>query len=248
MSDSQPPIFFGGLPPRGGAQTTVATPVRPAPEDSDHGRDDQVDPGDRPRWNTLSIVSLAVSPFISIAGIICGIIAMKQIRATGERGGRLALGGMLVGGIGLALSIAIGAVVLFGGGALVAGVLGLPQGTSDSIFVREEALTPEEKAAAEAVVAAGGKSVEGHTVSVELCTAVNGFLAASGGVSTNPDASPEVLAAMETLAATASPNQAQYQAFLGLVKEPSSIPSIADAQAISADFTKAVEVDVVTCM
>jgi len=121
-------------------------------------------------------------------------------------------------------------------------------GTSDSIFVREEALSPEEKAAAEAVVAAGGKSVEGHTVSVELCTAVNGFLAASGGVSTNPDASPEVLAAMETLAATASPFQAQYQAFLGLAKEPSSVPSIADAQAISADFTKAVEVDVVTCM
>jgi hypothetical protein len=37
--------------------------------------------------------------------------------------------------------------------------------------VSEEALSPEEKAAAETVVGAGGKSVDGHTVSVELCTA-----------------------------------------------------------------------------
>ncbi|KQS20844.1 hypothetical protein [Frigoribacterium sp. Leaf186] len=94
----------------------------------------------------------------------------------------------------------------------------------------------------------GSKMGEGHTVSGELCTAVYDFLAALGELSTNPDASPEGLTAVATLAAMASHNHAQYQAFLGLLKGPSSVPSIAKEQVISADISKAVEVDVVTVM
>ena len=62
-------------------------------------------------------------------------------------------------------------------------------------------------ATAAVAVAVGSKLVEGHAARGEPRTAVKSSLAAIGGVSTNPDASPEVLAAMETLAATASPNK-----------------------------------------
>lgn len=108
--------------------------------------------------------------------------------------------------------------------------------------------TPEEAAAAEAAIAEGGGAVDGHIVSAELCTALDSFTAVSAGAASSTDVSPETLAAMEVLATVESPNKAAYAGYLGVVKDPASVPSIADAQALSADFTKAVQVDTVTCM
>ncbi|MCU1438582.1 MAG: hypothetical protein JWP66_1669 [Naasia sp.] len=57
------------------------------------------------RTNVLAIVALVSSFFISLAGIICGHIALSQIKKTGEKGRGLALAGLIIGYIGLVVGI-----------------------------------------------------------------------------------------------------------------------------------------------
>lgn len=65
------------------------------------------------KTNTLAIVSLVASivgiccGFLSIAGIVCGVIGRNQIKASNglEKGDGLALAGIIVGAVTLLLSI-----------------------------------------------------------------------------------------------------------------------------------------------
>jgi hypothetical protein len=50
-----------------------------------------------PRTNTLAIVALVLSLTVSLGGIICGHIALSQIKRTGEGGHGLALAGTIIG-------------------------------------------------------------------------------------------------------------------------------------------------------
>ncbi len=50
-----------------------------------------------PRTNTLAIVALILSLTVSLGGIICGHIALSQIKRTGEGGYGLALAGTIIG-------------------------------------------------------------------------------------------------------------------------------------------------------
>ena len=52
-----------------------------------------------PPINTLSIVALVLAFLIPLGGIICGHLALGQIRRTGERGHGLALAGTVIGWI-----------------------------------------------------------------------------------------------------------------------------------------------------
>jgi hypothetical protein len=69
------------------------------------------------RTNTLAIVSLVASvvgafvPGLSLAGIICGHIALGQIKRTGEQGRGMALAGTIVGYAGVVL-IAVALIVV----------------------------------------------------------------------------------------------------------------------------------------
>ncbi|WP_350349190.1 DUF4190 domain-containing protein [Agromyces sp. G08B096] len=71
------------------------------------------------KTNTLAIVSLIASIagivvvyFIgSVVGVICGHISLNQIKKTGEQGRGMAIAGLIVGYVGIALSI-IAAIVL----------------------------------------------------------------------------------------------------------------------------------------
>jgi Domain of unknown function (DUF4190) len=71
------------------------------------------------KTNTLAIVSLVTSiagivilPFLgSLAGVICGHISLSQIKRTGEQGRGMALAGLIVGYVGLALAI-VGLILL----------------------------------------------------------------------------------------------------------------------------------------
>jgi hypothetical protein len=47
--------------------------------------------------NTLAIIAFVISFFVSIAGIICGHLALKQIRETGEPGREFAIAGLVIG-------------------------------------------------------------------------------------------------------------------------------------------------------
>jgi uncharacterized transporter YbjL len=51
----------------------------------------------QPPTNTLAIVALILAFFVSVAGVICGHIALSQIKRTGEQGHGLALAAVVVG-------------------------------------------------------------------------------------------------------------------------------------------------------
>lgn len=61
-----------------------------------------------PKTNTLAIVSLVLAFFISLGAVICGHIALSQIKKTGENGRGLAIAGLILGYLGL-----VGGLILF---------------------------------------------------------------------------------------------------------------------------------------
>lgn len=71
-----------------------------------------------PKTNTLAIVSLVASiaglvilwGIGSIAGVICGHISLGQIKKTGEQGRGMAVAGLIIGYVGIALAI-IGVII-----------------------------------------------------------------------------------------------------------------------------------------
>lgn len=80
------------------------------------------------KTNVLAIVSLiaSIAGFViawgigSIVGIICGHISLSQIKKTGEEGRGLAVAGLIVGYIGLALAILSVIVIAIVFGAIAA--------------------------------------------------------------------------------------------------------------------------------
>ncbi|WP_449282396.1 DUF4190 domain-containing protein [Leucobacter sp.] len=60
-----------------------------------------------PPTNTLAIIALVGSFFISLVGVICGHIALKQIARTGEGGRGLALAGLIIGYVGIAVWVLV---------------------------------------------------------------------------------------------------------------------------------------------
>lgn len=69
------------------------------------------------KTNTLAIVALVasliglVSGIGFLAGIICGHISLGQIKKTGEQGRGLAIAGLIIGYIGIVLSIIVTIVI-----------------------------------------------------------------------------------------------------------------------------------------
>ncbi len=107
--------------------TPVPPPAQPAPGYSAPGAAPaygQAAPGyGQPtgaKTNVLAIVSLVASisgfvilPFIGpIVGVICGHISLGQIKKTGEQGRGMALAGLILGYVGIALAI-IGTIIFF---------------------------------------------------------------------------------------------------------------------------------------
>lgn len=66
--------------------------------------------------NTLAIVAFVLAFFVSIAAIICGHIALGQIKRTGEGGHGLALAAVILGytflGLGLLLGIIYAIIIV----------------------------------------------------------------------------------------------------------------------------------------
>ena len=50
-----------------------------------------------PPINTLAILALVLSFVVSIGGIVCGHLALAQIKRTGEAGREFALAGLIIG-------------------------------------------------------------------------------------------------------------------------------------------------------
>jgi peptidyl-prolyl cis-trans isomerase B (cyclophilin B) len=57
------------------------------------------------RYNTLSIVAFILAFVVSIGAVICGHIALSQIKRTGERGRGLAIWALVLGYLGIAIGV-----------------------------------------------------------------------------------------------------------------------------------------------
>jgi hypothetical protein len=64
-------------------------------------------PAPAQRTNTLAIIALILGIVVPIGGIICGPIALSQIKRTGENGRGLAMAGLIIGIILTLLGILI---------------------------------------------------------------------------------------------------------------------------------------------
>ena len=89
---SYPPPYAGGYP----AQQNAA----PVPYQQPYGYAPM-----GPPTNTLAILALVLAFVFAPAGVICGIIAKKQIRESHEQGEGLALAGIIVGSLLVALGV-----------------------------------------------------------------------------------------------------------------------------------------------
>lgn len=100
MTDPQPPAPpvppVPPVPTPDGA-TPPAPPTAP-PAQPTYPAYGQTTPGYyAPPTNTLAILALVLAFVISPGGIICGHIALNQIKRTGEGGRGLALAGLIIG-------------------------------------------------------------------------------------------------------------------------------------------------------
>jgi len=86
-----------------------------------------------PKTNTLAIIALvaSIAGFVIwgigfIAGVICGHISLSQIKKTGEQGRGMAVAGLIIGYVGIALTI-IGTIIFF---VVFAAILSNPELTT----------------------------------------------------------------------------------------------------------------------
>ena len=93
MTDPQPPV--PPIPSPDGATPPPAPPAQPVYPA--YGQ--PAAPGGyyAPPTNTLAILALVLSFVVSLGGIICGHIALAQIKRTGEGGRGLAIAGLIIG-------------------------------------------------------------------------------------------------------------------------------------------------------
>ena len=81
--------------------------------------------------NALSLVAFIGSFFVGLVGIICGHIALRQIKRSGERGHGFALAGTIIGYVTLAFElIAVGFLIVFG--IFAVGAIGVAAGSASS--------------------------------------------------------------------------------------------------------------------
>jgi peptidyl-prolyl cis-trans isomerase B (cyclophilin B) len=66
-----------------------------------------------PPTNTLAILALVLGFVVPLGGIICGHLALGQIKRTGEAGHGLAMAGLIIGYVltGLTVLIVIGYII-----------------------------------------------------------------------------------------------------------------------------------------
>lgn len=99
------PPAYGSAPAAPAYGSAPAAPQAYAPQG--YGQ-----PAATDKWNVLAIISLVSAFFVSLAAVICGHIALSQIKKTGEKGRGLAIAGLVLGYLGLISGIIFIVVVI----------------------------------------------------------------------------------------------------------------------------------------
>lgn len=146
------------------------------------------------------------------------------------------------------VAIVAGSVVAVVCGVAIALPIILSNAPTAQIPAPELSLSPEEVAAAEEAIAEGGGAIPGHIVSGELCTAIDAYMAAGSDDEAIVQTTPELLAALNGLAAVESPNQKIFQEYASMMNDPAGLTDLDAKQSLVTDFSDAVQVDVTTCL
>lgn len=200
--------------------------------------------------NTLAIVALIASFFVSIVGIICGHIALGQIKRTGERGRGLALAGTIIGYVSFGITvISVIFLIVVGGLAAAAGSSSL----SSSLSELEDATSELEATVPGTTVPDAGalpEATEGSGTadlprSAEFCTAFNDILASQND-SSSADFTAEDIAAFTSLSKIDSPNQDVYKAIANLASGGDFDPTTGET--LVGDLMTAMMEDGMACL
>lgn len=128
MTDGGPPGGYGQQQPLYGQQTPLYGQQTPLYGQPAYGQAQGWQGAQYPQYavaprrqtNVLAILSLVfsccfvVTGLLGVAGLICGIIARKQIKESGEEGDGLALAGVIIGACATGLMVlVVVAYVLF---------------------------------------------------------------------------------------------------------------------------------------
>lgn len=97
----------GGLTPSPGDAASVTPGAQPTQPPAPAFAPTALPPSPN---NGLAVAAIIVVWFSSVAGLICGAIALRQIRLTGQSGRGMALTAVIVGSIATGLSIVLAAV------------------------------------------------------------------------------------------------------------------------------------------
>ena len=217
----------------------AAPPAPPAPGAPVAGAPYPGQPQQQPPMNALAIVALIGGILMNVVGIICGHIALAQIKRTGERGRGMALAGTIIGYVSLAASI-IGIIFFFVFAGLA--VQAASSSASSSLSQLEDATTELEESLSD-------QGIDADTTgdrSPEFCAALD-----AAYTITDPDTaefSPEEVAAYRELAKVESPNMDVYKDFAGVIETPEKILTDPNANDLYERFISAWTEDNIACM
>lgn len=109
-----PPAYAPPSAPAYGAGNAPSAPAYGASGDTPAAYSAQgyTGPTGADKYNVLAIISLVSAFFVSLAAIICGHIALSQIKKTGERGRGLAIAGLVLGYLGVITGIIVFVVLV----------------------------------------------------------------------------------------------------------------------------------------
>ena len=171
--------------------------------------------------NTLAIIAFVASFFVSLAGIICGHIALGQIKKTGQRGRGLALAGTIIGYVVLALEIIAIIAVIVVSAIAVQVVNTTPTPDPDAPGIETTTPEPDPELEPESQIDEAG----GWTP--EYCAAWEAYRFADAwyadDYSENPERQAETEALMRPLAEIASPQQDYWKLAVAFAEQPEPV-------------------------
>ncbi|MBK0418127.1 DUF4190 domain-containing protein [Leucobacter sp. CSA1] len=234
------PFPTGGFEP---APPAPGAPVPPAPPVGAPGQPYGAPQPGGPEapMNPLALVSFIGSFFVSLVGIICGHIALKQIKRDGTRGRGFALAGTIIGYVALAGTI-IAIIVAVVTASMFAGAVAeeIAKAEEQSQSIEEEPPAADEPAV-EDEPSAGAAAPE-------LCDALDRVTEESLSVDATSAEVPQGLVdAYRELAAAGGDHQALYQQVADLLANPT--PENGQAMIdLSEELSSAVSEDYMSCL
>ncbi|MFT4231227.1 MAG: DUF4190 domain-containing protein [Leucobacter sp.] len=205
--------------------------------------------------NTLAIIAFVGSFFVSLVGIICGHIALGQIKKTGERGRGFALAGTIIGYVALVGTILAIIFSLFIIGTTASTVKQISDISSDQIEQEledlESSLPDETDVPADETTDSGTDTDTGTDEatgsgdrSAEFCAAFIELSQLDPTASSGTEIDQATLDAFKKLAELPSPNQDVYQRFYDYIQDPLGST---DTESLMSDYVDAAFDDGMAC-